>query len=232
MAGWTKADYDNAYRFRVERYFGGRGPGRREVNVNYVRWAMQPILADMWARLALILNIANTEHVLIVGCGFGWGVEAFIAETGANTVGIEISDYIDSEKGNTEEVDIRASIAAVGLDPDAGRGLELMGHLYDAQPRANIIVLKEDMNTNTSRQNIRAALGNNWPSVVIFEDIISEPTLDAEITQANNAANLFAGNQRVIWITPRGYPGRSLAELQTLTGAEVITRDGQTHLVP
>ena len=231
MVGWTKADYDDAYQFRAERSFGGRDPGRAEVTVNYVRWAIQPILADMWARLAPILNIASTEHVLIVGCGFGWGAEAFIAETGANTIGIEISDYIESEKANTEEADIRASIAAVGLDPDIGRGLELMGHLYDAQPRASGIVFKEDMSTITSRQNIREALGNNWPSVVVFEDIISEPTLDAEITQAKNNCNLFPGNQRVIWITPRGYPGRTLAELQTLTGAEVITRDGQTHLV-
>lgn len=232
MAGWTKTDYDNAYRFRVERYFGGRGPGRREVNVNYHRWAMQPILADMWLRLGVILNIANTEHVAIVGCGFGWGVDAFIAETGATTVGIDISDYIFAEQGNTEETELRAAIAAVGLDPDTGRGLELMGHLYDAQPRANVVVLNEDMQTNNSRQNIRAALGNNWPSVVIFEDIISDTTLDAEITQANNAATLFAGNQRVIWVTGHDYPGRTLAQLQTLTGAEVITRDGQTHLVP
>jgi hypothetical protein len=88
------------------------------------------------------------------------------------------------------------------------------------------------MQTNQSRNAIRSALGNNWPSVVIFENIVDANTTDQEITAANNAANLFAGDQRVIWITGKGYPGRTLEQLQTLTGAEVITRDGQIHLVP
>jgi hypothetical protein len=65
-----------------------------------------------------------------------------------------------------------------------------------------------------------------------LEDLIDAATTDAEITQVNNALNLFAGNQRVIYVTGKGYPGRTLQQLQTLTGAEVITRDGQTYLVP
>jgi hypothetical protein len=96
-----------------------------------------------------------------------------------------------------------------------------------------VIVLQEDAQTNTSRQAIRAALGNNWPDVCIVEDLIDAATTDAEITQVNNALNLFAGNQRrVIYVTGKGYPGRTLAQLQALTAAEVITRDGVTHLVP
>ena len=235
MAGYTKADYDAAYSFRVERMIGG-GPtvedGRAEVRVHYHKWAMQPILAAMWARLAPILNIASSEHVCIVGAGFGWGVDAFIAETGATTVGIDISDYISAEQSNTEETELRAAISAVGLDPDSGRGAVVLAEIYDAQPRSNVIVLQEDAQTNTSRQAIRAALNNNWPSVVIMEDLIDANTTDQEITQVNNAANLFAGAQRVIWITSSDQPGRTLQELQTLTGSEVITRDGLTHLVP
>jgi hypothetical protein len=69
-----------------------------------------------------------------------------------------------------------------------------------------VIVLQENAQTNTSRQAIRAALGNNWPDVCIVEDLIDAATTDAEITQVNNALNLFAGNQRVIYVTGKGYP--------------------------
>jgi hypothetical protein len=239
MAYDTKADFDNAYQFRVDRYFNRDNPGvaqdpaqTGEVILHYHRFFMSPILADMWARLAPILNIASTEHVLIVGAGFGWGVEAFIAETGCTTVGIDVSDYINAEKNNTEETEIDAAIVAAGLDPAAGRGAAIKAYVYDAQPRTNVIVLQENAQTNTSRQAIRAALGNNWPDVCIVEDLIDAATTDAEITQVNNALNLFAGNQRVIYVTGKGYPGRTLAQLQALTAAEVITRDGVTHLVP
>jgi hypothetical protein len=170
MAYDTKADFDNAYQFRVDRYFNRDNPGvaqdpaqTGEVILHYHRFFMSPILADMWARLAPILNIASTEHVLIVGAGFGWGVEAFIAETGCTTVGIDVSDYINAEKNNTEETEIDAAIVAAGLDPAAGRGAAIKAYVYDAQPRTNVIVLQENAQTNTSRQAIRAALGNNWP---------------------------------------------------------------------
>jgi len=229
----TKADFDAAYSFRVERYFGGHPNTRAEVRVNYHRWSMAPILNTMWVKLAPTLNIASTEKVLIVGAGFGWGIEAFINETGAETVGIDISTYINTEKDNTEEVELRAAISAVGLDPDVGRGLELMGHIFDGNPRkdASVIVLDENMQTNQSRQAIKAALSNNWPSVCILENIIEETTLDAEIIQVNNAVNLFAGSQRVIWVTNR-QSGRTLQQLQTLTGSEVISTSGSVYLVP
>ena len=101
MAGWTKADFDANYRFRVERYFGGHPNTRPEVVVHYHKWAMLSILNSRWATLQPILNIASTDHVCVVGAGFGWGVDAVIAETGATTVGVDISDYVAAEQGNT-----------------------------------------------------------------------------------------------------------------------------------
>lgn len=227
----TKADFDAAYSFRVERYFGGHPNTRPEVRVNYHRWAVKPILADMWNRLAPILSIPTTNASLIVGAGFGWGIEAFKVATGVtNAVGIDISDYIAAEQSNTEEAELRTAITAVGLDPDTGRGLELMGILYDAQPRTNVVVLQSDMSTQNERQLIRTALGGNWPDVVIFEDIIGETTTDAEIVNANNAGGGFGGTQRRIWITGGTRYGRTPQDLQTLTGAEVITRDGSMYI--
>jgi hypothetical protein len=228
MAGYTKADYDAQYSIRVSRYFGGVQAGEESVWLNYHKYGMKPILAARWATLAPILNIASDQLCLIVGAGFGWGVEAFITETGCTAIGVDISDYIAAEKDNTEEAEIRAAIIAAGHDPDSGHGATVLAGVFDGQPRSNVIVLQEDSSTNTSRGNIRAALGG-WPDVVIIEDLIDANTTDQEITQVNNAANLFAGTQRVIWIH-NGLASRSLQDLQTLTGSEVISTDGAAYL--
>lgn len=230
MAGYTKAEYDALYQFNVSRYFGGIAPGEQPVRLNYHKYCMGPILADRWANMAPVLNIASTELVLIVGAGFGWGVEAFINETGCTTVGIDVSDYIDAEKANTEEAEVRAAIIAAGHDPDSGHGAVVLAGVCDFQPRSNVIILKEDASTNTSRQAIRAALGN-WPTVCILEDLIDEATTDGEITLVNNAMDNFAGTQRIIWVF-NGNATRTMQDLQTLTGAEVISTDGTVHLVP
>jgi hypothetical protein len=54
MAYDTKADFDNAYQFRVDRYFNRDNPGvaqdpaqTGEVILHYHRFFMSPILADM-----------------------------------------------------------------------------------------------------------------------------------------------------------------------------------------
>lgn len=233
---WTKQDYDDNYVFHVDRHFNAtvaHDPAQiGKLKLHYHKYFMQPIIAAMWSRLAPILSIASTEDVCVVGAGFGWGVDAFIAETGANTVGIDVSDYIFNELNNTEEVEIDAEITAVGLNPSSGRGAAIKASIYDGQLRvpSGVIVLQEDAQTNTSRQAIRSALGG-WPSVVIFEDLISADTTDEEITQADNAAKLFAGDQRVIWIMRR-WPNRSYQDVATLTGSEVISVSGGTHLIP
>ena len=228
MAGYTKDQYDELYRFRVSRYFGGIASGEQSVFLNYHKFSMKPILAARWAAMAPVLAISPPELCLIVGAGFGWGVEAFIAETGCTTVGIDISDYIDAEKANTEEAEIRAAIIAAGHDPDSGHGAAVLAGVFDGQPRSNVIILKEDASTNTSRQAIRSTLGG-WPTVCILEDLIDETTTDGEITLVNNAMDNFAGSQRIIWVF-NGNATRTMQDLQTLTGAEVISTDGVRYL--
>lgn len=224
---WTKADYDNAYRFRVERYYGGAPRTRSEVRVNYHRWAIKPILDAQWSRLVPVLGLTSSDLICVVGAGFGWGVDALIIESGAICVGVDVSDYIAAEQANTEEVELRAIILDVGLDPDTGRGLELMGYIYDGQPRSNVVILHTDMSTSNERQEIRAALGGSWPSHVIFEDIVDDTWTDTDIINARNVGNGFGGPQTLMWIyTPT--VARSLQELATLTGNLCITRDSQT----
>lgn len=230
MAGYTKADYDGQYSIRVSRHFGGTAPGEIEVRCGYHRWAIAPILAARWANLQPVLNILATDDVCLVGAGFGWGIEALVAESSANVVGVDISDYIAAEKDGTEETELRQRIIDAGLDPDAGQGAIILAGIYDGQPRANVIIINEDLNSNQGRNAVRAALGGQ-PNVVIIEDVIDDATTDQEIIDGNNQANLFGGAQRVIWITD-GTAARSREQLHALTGSEVIGTNGEGHLVP
>ncbi len=212
---------------------GGPPPaeGRSAVYIRYHKWFMKPILVSMWARLQPVLNILSTDKVCVVGAGFGWGVEAIESETGAIVVGIDISDYINTEQSNTEEAELRAEVAATGLNPDEGRGLEVMNFIYDAQPRSNTIVLQEDAKNNQSRQRIRSALGNKWPNVVVYENIVDDTWTDSDILDARNAGDLFAGTQRLIWVYKQT-PSRSYQDLFDLlpSGSEVISTDGAVYI--
>lgn len=232
MAGWTKQQYDGAYSFLVQRRMGGRLATEPPIVTHYHKWAMRPYWLTAYSVLQPILQIPSSANVCVVGAGFGWGVEGIIQETGANVVGIDISDYVIGEQANTETAELRQLIIDAGLDPDSGRGAEILSFIDDGAPRANVVVLQEDANTNQSRNAIRQALGGNWPDVCIVEDLIDEATTDQEITAVNNALNLFAGTQRIIWICTADFPHRSFAQLQTLTGAEVINTSGTVHLVP
>jgi len=227
MAGWTKADYDASYSIRVSRHFGG---DPNQIRCNYHKWAMQPILQKMWGRLVPILGITSTEYVCVVGAGFGWGVDAVVVETGATVVGIDISEYIAAEQTNTEEIELRAAVTAAGHDPDSGHGAIVLAGIYDGQPRSNVTILENDASSGPQRQEIRTALGGNWPSIVVFEDIIDDTWTDQDILNARNAGNGFGGSQRLIFIA-RPTLARSLADIQTITlGAEVISPDGEEYL--
>jgi len=184
----------------------------------------------MWSNLAPILNIVPADYVCTVGAGFGWGVEALVAETGATVVGIDISEYIAAEQTSTETTELRAAITAAGHDPDSGHGAVVLAGIDDGQPRANVIILENDASTGPQRNEIRTALAGNWPTVVVYEDIIDDTWTDTDILNARNAGNGFGGTQRLIFIA-RPTAARSLADIQTITlGAEVISPDGSTYL--
>jgi len=212
---------------------GGPPPseGRQPVRIHYHKWVMKPWLAQRWAKLQPVLNILSTDHVCVVGAGFGWGVEAIIAETGATVVGIDISDYIAAEQGNTEEAELRAEVSAVGLNPDTGRGLEIMNFVFDGLPRSNVVVLQNGATSGPQRTEIRTALDGNWPSVVIAEDVIDDSWTDDEIVSMRDSMNGFGGTQRIICLY-KGTEARTHQDLfDLLPGTkEVISTDGRVYL--
>jgi hypothetical protein len=218
VAGWTKADFDAAYKFLPESYLGGVPGDRTPVRVHYVRAFVEPIIRARWENIVpVILNITAADHVVIVGAGFGWGVEVLAGMTGANVVGVDISDYIDDAKDTDEEADYDAAITAAGLDPAGPRGQQIKAAFHTPGPRSNVVVLKENMSTAGSRNKVRNALGNNIPTHIITEDAVQLFT-DAEITDF--VADIDPIGATVTHI--HGGKPRTGEELHALTGHTCI----------
>jgi len=118
---------------------------RLEVRLHYHRAIIKPRLEEYWKSLVpSVYDIKSTDTVVIVGAAFGWGVEALIALTGANVIGVDISDWVASAKDTSEESEIDACITVAGLDPTQGRGLEIKNKYYSPGPRCTTTILTED----------------------------------------------------------------------------------------
>ena len=133
---------------------------------------MTPVLQARWDKLVPeILPIQKSDTVVIVGAGFGWGVEILRRKTGANVIGTDISDWIMSAKDTDEEAEIDVCIRKVGLNPTSRRGLEIKKKYFTPGPRCVVTILQEDIATAQGRKNILTALGK-MPNWVITEDFI------------------------------------------------------------
>ena len=203
MAGknYTKADYDNLYWFNAEAEWGHpntRGP----VWLHYNYGVMAPNLAKRWDWIVPHVGMQSTDHVVVSGCGFGWGIERIVELLpGINVVGLDISDYIIDNADTTEEADINAAITAVGLDPNTGRGAQIKAkYLPPGRNRkaAGITLLQEDLSTNQSKQRVRQALGNNWPNWVFTEDWMQDQSAAEAASFAGDVALLEANGGTIV----------------------------------
>lgn len=162
----TKEDFDSAYRVLAER--GGHPNTRKGVYLNYHRCVMYPFMERRAKVLVERLDIQPGETALIVGCGFGWTVEAMNDYCVA--VGTETSPYIIENMHTSEEPDIAAAIAEVGLDPDTGEGADLKAELLGDGIRTRAVILNEHSITPESRNSVKASVGEI--DYVITEDVL------------------------------------------------------------
>lgn len=168
---WSQADYDSAYRLQGEPK--GHPNTRDGVTLGYHRYSVKPVLLKRWTHLAPKLGLTSTDRVVIIGAGFGWGTECLEQVVpGVDAVGTDISSFVQTEKGNTEVAELQARIAAVGLDPGQGLGLELLMGYHDGGPRARTAVADEHISDNGSRNRVRGFLGGgvDW---VVTEDTLA-----------------------------------------------------------
>jgi len=219
VAGWTKAEFDAAYKFLPESRLGGHPGGRPPVRVHYMRAFVEPIIRARWEQIVpAILNITAADHVVIIGAGFGWGVDVLTEISLANVVGVDISDYINDEQGNDELADYDAAITLAGLDPNGAQGMKIKNAFRTPGPRSNTVVLKENMANAGSRNKVKQALGNNVPTHIITEDTI-QLFSDAEI--ADFVTDIDPIGAQVSHIN--GGTPRTNLELAALTGHKCIS---------
>ena len=141
-----------------------------------------------------------------------------------NIVGVEISDYIASEKDTDDTTEIDEYITNGGLDPASGQGLLIHNKwCTPGVPRATQIVLQEDMKTNQSRNRVRQALGNQTPTHVITEDMIQEMT-DLEIVEYSTELKKLTATETIHVISNEKI--RTAENIFSLTGQRTILVHG------
>lgn len=230
MAGWTKEQFEFYYDIGAEGEWGYPG-GRPEVRLHYHHGVVAPYLQARWSQLIPYFNLTSSDIVLLVGAGFGWSNEYLQEQIpGITAVGVDISDYIITEKDNTEDAEIDAKIVAVGLNPAIGRGLQIKNKYSRGSgvARSQSIIIQEDAKTNQSRNRIRQALGNTWPTWIFTEDLVNDPAMTDQdlIDLATDYGNLPSPIVHICGGYPPG--SHTAQEIFNLTGQRVITVGGSS----
>ena len=192
----TKADWDDAYSFGAEG-LDGHPSSRVEMRLHYHRSVRNNRVQRIADHFTTYLTPANfNRRFVIVGGGFGWVAGALKQNGFSNVIVVETSAYIQVEKDNDDEAEIRAEIAKVGLDPDSGRGAVLLArHKTPGPRRGTILILDEDISTTAGRNAIKLAVNGN-PQIIVSESVMESLT-DTEAIQLDADMNAFAGQQKV-----------------------------------
>lgn len=190
LVNWdTKDIWDLAYEFDAEPEGTSGRPG---VRLHYNRHVAYRFAQQNIINCARVLGWTAATRALIVGCGFGWSIEVLLDELGLTQCnGVDLSVYIQSNKGLNEDAEIAAAIIAVGLNPNLGEGLTLFNRFRgDGGPRSKRAnqILNQNINSQQGRNNIRGVMGGPHNYEILSEDVLTSLT-DAECLQASNAAH-------------------------------------------
>lgn len=158
----TRAAWDASYNIGGEPW--GHPADRPEVRLHYNRFVMQPALERRADRMnANVPGFSSVQDLFIIGGGFGWTAE-YLRGLGKNVVVTDISDWILTTQGETEEGDLTSYIVDAGQDPLTFQMIGPDGQLHNPfdiwgrQQKALGDVIDEDLSTNTSRRNVRNQL--------------------------------------------------------------------------
>jgi hypothetical protein len=213
---YDKAFFDAWYAYNVE-IWGVEGT-RPPVTIHYHSHHIRPYLNAIYTRVETEgPGWASITNVAIVGGAFGWAGD-FLMSRGINVVTVDTSPHVQSAKVTTEETELRAAIAAVGLDPTtatmigpAGDRINILAYLMGNQAsvgrRTTQTVLNESLNTANSRRNVQRALPATM-DLIVTEDALSSFT-DAELPGFLSNVNALRPNPactvlHIITVVPEG----------------------------
>lgn len=213
MSGYTKADYDSLYSIRVVLPDGRRTP----IRLHYHRYVMQDIVRKHWDHLVPLLDINEDDDVIVVGAGFGWGIERLQELSGCYAIGTDISPYIQESKSREDLDEVYSAIVSQGYSTTEGIGQEVWNSVLKEPEYCLSTILNEDMMSEVSRANVVGVM-DAIPSYIITEDMLSDFT-DAEVVDFATQMDTF--ECKVVHIVRTGE--RTLEDYHRLTGHQCIS---------
>lgn len=226
----TKADWDGAYRVNLEQDFGW--PASRDpVTIGYLKSVRTAAIERIASYYETALGpAAFSKFIVIVGGAFGWVAEELAARGFTQIVVADTGAYVQAEKANSDETEIRAAISAAGLDPDSGRGLQILNrYATTGQRQWSGGVLNADVLTSAGR-NLIAGQFPGQPDIVVTEDVLTSLS-DAEAVTLHNACDAFSGQQTIAHLVTTldpearqdpAFNWKTLAEWKTLLPDSVM----------
>lgn len=231
---WDKSMFDLAYRFDAEP--DGHPNTRPAIELHYNRYVLFPEMLRRARFFIQQFGLTAASKVLVVGCGFGWTVEA-LTSLGIPAVGTDVSAYIQGNKSLSEDGDIDTAVRLAGLDPTQGEGLVHFNRLRGGGVRTNATVLNEDSSTSQSRNRVKTALGGSI-TLIITEDIVTSLT-DAECAQLQSAIVKYGATIPICHFltefanpnAPFFFNSKSLADWKLVFPTSTIIADGYAYRV-
>ena len=185
----------------------GEYPSYQELRLNYHRQNVERSYFWYTAALAEALGWLPGDMIGVAGAGFGFLEEELESEHSfTNVVSIEDGAWIQAAKDTTEDADMDAQIAAVGVNPLSQEGRDVKALLTDGGTRARVTILNENLMTKESRNTVKQFGGQ---IDIVFSDFIFPWITDAEAIAFSEAANQTGAV--VQHATCNGINGRDLA---------------------
>lgn len=220
----TKQGWDDLYDIGAESAWG-RPNTRPEVRLNYHRFVIKPITDNHAVNLKRVLGWTNESTVLVVQCGFGWILESLGQIGVVDTKCTQTSPYIQTSKDLNEDADIAQRIVDAGLVTNVGDGLTIFNALRGdggARAKRSGDLLNEDLDSNTSRQRVRTALGGPGFDVITYDGYLNTHT-DIEAANLSDRLHRMPGVGRVIHHVYRNFlNGKSLDDWKLLLPNDVF----------
>ncbi len=212
-----KSTFDGSYAIRASRYLN-QHPNNDfpEIITHYHNFKLGKWMRDSMQKLVTNLNVPTGSRIIVVGSGWGWGVE-WLNENGYVAIAVDTSAYLQNNYLGSEETEIneQLSLADGALDVntpcwDLDDGQQkLVGDIM-VRPdgrRGHTELIDETLSNNGSRRSVRGALSNNV-DYIITEAMLSTLS-DAElITVADNIDSLRVLDNAIcihsdVWLNPR-----------------------------
>lgn len=232
-ATWDKSLFDLAYSLNVEP--DGHPNTREAITLHYNRAALYPEMLRRAEFIKQQFNLGSADRVLIVGCGFGWTAEA-LASLGVECIGTDVSAYVQANKAASEDADIAAAVAAVGLSATSGEGLAHYNRLRGDGVRTRATILNEDSSTTTSRNRVKAAFSAGI-TLIITEDLVTSLT-DAECASLQTLIGKYNVSRVCHFVTelanpnpPFNFNSKTIADWKAMFPTSTIIADGYRYKV-